>query len=176
MKTSTILGFLSLALPFAIASPFARRHHEVANRARADVDIHQRSFTGARFTFYDVGLGACGIWNGRNDLIVALNVNQFGPGYPGQYCFKTITISYGGKTTQAIITDKVQWPVEFLSRMQCMGCPWGGLDFSRGLFDFFASEDIGVLYGDWWFDDDSDDSDDNSGTANKLRSPISNVQ
>ncbi|KAF8835605.1 hypothetical protein BDN67DRAFT_975101, partial [Paxillus ammoniavirescens] len=145
MKVSTILGFLSLALPFASASPRHRRHHEVANRARADVDVHKRSFTNARFTFYDVGLGACGVWNGRNDHIVALNVEQFGPGYPGQYCFKTITITYGGQSVQATITDK------------CMGCPWGGLDFSRGLFDMFAAEATGVLYGDWCFDDDSDE-------------------
>ncbi|KAF9242837.1 RlpA-like double-psi beta-barrel-protein domain-containing protein-containing protein [Melanogaster broomeanus] len=139
MKTSTILGFLSLALPFASANPMRRHHHEVANRARADVDIHKRSFTNARFTFYDDGLGACGVWNGRNDLIVALNVEQFGPGYPGQYCFQTVTISCGGQTVVATITDK------------CMGCPWGGLDFSRGLFDIFASEDVGVLEGEWWF-------------------------
>ena len=36
-----------------------------------------------------------------------------------------------------------------------MGCPWGGLDFSRGLFNFFASESAGVIYGSWWFNDGS---------------------
>jgi len=56
MKPSTILSFLALALPFASATPLHRRHHEVANRARADVDVHRRSFTNSRFTFYDVGL------------------------------------------------------------------------------------------------------------------------
>lgn len=57
MKPSTMLTFLTLALPFANATRPSRRHHnEVANRARADVDIHKRSFTNARFTFYDVGL------------------------------------------------------------------------------------------------------------------------
>lgn len=39
--------------------------------------------------------------------IVALNVQQFGAGYPGPYCFQTITISYNGQTVQATITDKV---------------------------------------------------------------------
>ncbi|KAG8215760.1 RlpA-like double-psi beta-barrel-protein domain-containing protein-containing protein [Butyriboletus roseoflavus] len=142
MKPSTVLSILTLALPFASATPSRRHHNEVASRARADVDIHKRSFTNARFTFYDVGLGACGIWNSRSDMIVALNVEQFGTGYPGQYCFKPITISYNGKTVQATITDK------------CMGCPWGGLDFSRGLFDDFAPEAQGVLYGEWWFNDE----------------------
>ncbi|KIJ67209.1 hypothetical protein HYDPIDRAFT_165904 [Hydnomerulius pinastri MD-312] len=155
MKTSAILGFLSIALPFATAEHWSRHRNEVAHRARADVDINKRSFLNARFTFYDVGLGACGVWNNRNDPIVALNVAQFGAGYPGPYCFKTITISFGGKTAQATITDK------------CMGCPWGGLDFSRGLFDFFASEDVGVLTGEWWFNDDS---------SKKVRAPIGNGQ
>lgn len=40
--------------------------------------------------------------------IVALNVQQFGSGYPGPYCFQPITISYNGQTIQATITDKVR--------------------------------------------------------------------
>ena len=43
--------------------------------------------------------------------------------------------------------------------LQCPGCPYGGLDMSRGLFDFFAPESQGVLYGTWSFDDGSDGSD-----------------
>lgn len=37
------------------------------------------------------------------------------------------------------------------NKNQCPGCPYGGLDFSRGLFDFFAAESMGVLYGSWAF-------------------------
>ncbi|KAG9312543.1 RlpA-like double-psi beta-barrel-protein domain-containing protein-containing protein [Chiua virens] len=147
MKLSTVLGFFTLcftlALPFASATMSRKRHNEVAHRARGDVDVHKRSFTNARFTYYDVGLGACGVWNNPSDHIVALNVEQFGPGYPGEYCFKTITILYNGISLPATITDK------------CMGCPWGGLDFSRGLFDKFANEAVGVLNGEWWFNDDN---------------------
>ncbi|KAF8127864.1 RlpA-like double-psi beta-barrel-protein domain-containing protein-containing protein [Boletus edulis] len=143
MKPSTILSFLALALPFSSAIPsHNKRHHEVANRARADVGIHKRgSFPNARLTYYDVGLGACGIWNKPGDFIVALNVEQFGPGFPGEYCFKTITIWINGATATATITDK------------CEGCPWGGLDLSRGLFDYFAPEAQGVIYASWWFDE-----------------------
>ncbi|KIJ69350.1 hypothetical protein HYDPIDRAFT_24193 [Hydnomerulius pinastri MD-312] len=143
MRIPSILGFVSLALPFATASHWSKRHQEVANRARGDVDISKRSFSGARFTFYDVGLGACGKYNSRDDFIVALNAPQYGGGYPGPQCFKSITISFGGKQTQATIMD------------ECMGCPYGGLDFSRGLFDFFSDEGAGVIYGDWWFNDGS---------------------
>jgi hypothetical protein len=36
-----------------------------------------------------------------------MNVAQYGDGYPGPLCFKSITIWYGGKTAQATIMDKV---------------------------------------------------------------------
>lgn len=43
--------------------------------------------------------------------------------------------------------------------MQCPGCPApDGLDLSPGLFSFFASQDAGVIYGDWHFVDGSDDT------------------
>jgi hypothetical protein len=116
----------------------ARRHHEVAKRAEGDVVLHKR-FSNARFTFYAAGLGACGKTNSGSDFIVALNTPQYGSGSPGPQCFKTITITANGKTTTATIMD------------ECPGCPYGGLDMSRGLFDFFASESVGVIYGSWTF-------------------------
>jgi len=96
----------------------------------------QRRFDQARFSFYAVGLGACGKTNVASDFIVALNSAQYGS---GGYCFQTITITYGGKSTQAQIAD------------ECPGCPYGGLDFSSGLFDYFASESAGIIYGSWVF-------------------------
>lgn len=39
--------------------------------------------------------------------------------------------------------------------LQCPGCPYGGLDLSRGLFQHFASEDVGIVYGEWEFTDSS---------------------
>jgi len=96
----------------------------------------QRRFDQARFSFYAVGLGACGKTNVASDYIVALNSAQYGS---GGYCFQMITITYGGKSCQAQITD------------ECPGCPYGGLDLSPGLFDYFASESAGIIYGSWEF-------------------------
>lgn len=48
-------------------------------------------------------------------------------------------MTYNGQTTTATITD------------ECPGCPYGGLDLSRGLFTFFAPESAGVIYGTWDF-------------------------
>ena len=35
--------------------------------------------------------------------------------------------------------------------LQCMSCPYGGLDLSGGLFSYFGSESLGVLTGSWVF-------------------------
>lgn len=50
---------------------------------------------------------------------------------------------------------------------KCPGCPYGGLDLSRGLFRQFAAEDVGVVYGEWYFgeDDESPQSGSNGGAG-----------
>lgn len=108
---------------------------ELAVRAPNDMSLWKR-FDNARFTFYAVGLGACGQFSQPGDFIVALNSQQFGG---GGSCFQVITITINGKTAQAQIMD------------ECPGCPYAGLDFSEGLFTYFAPESAGVLYGTWVF-------------------------
>lgn len=141
------LVLLSVSLQAAGHVPLLNRHTQLAPRSRGDLNVHKR-FSATRWTFYDVGLGACGKHNVPSDFIVALNTAQFGQGYPGPNCFKTITLSVNGKTAQATIMDA------------CPGCPYGGLDLSRGLFKFFASESVGVLSGDWWFGSSNGDGED----------------
>ncbi|KAJ3566324.1 hypothetical protein NP233_g7077 [Leucocoprinus birnbaumii] len=171
---------LDLAL-FALVAPLAvlgdlrhsqRRthsHHEVAKRAEGHVQLHKR-FSNSRWTFYDVG-GAPYVINYLPQLpsdaqltliggaaalavnttqkinlsIVALNSAQYGGGYPGPNCWRKIVMQIGDKKTTATITD------------ECPGCPYGGLDLTRGLFEFFDSLDVGVLSGNWWFADEGDD-------------------
>ncbi|PFH52395.1 hypothetical protein AMATHDRAFT_56917 [Amanita thiersii Skay4041] len=96
----------------------------------------EKRFDNAKFSFYDAGVSACGGVFSNSDFIVAINQAQYGG---GENCFKDITIHAQGKQTTAKIVDK------------CMGCPYGGLDFSRGLFNFFASEGEGIIYGAWNF-------------------------
>ncbi|GAA5848680.1 hypothetical protein JCM8547_004594 [Rhodosporidiobolus lusitaniae] len=99
--------------------------------------LAKRGYSG-RATFYATGQGACGAWNTDSDYIVALNADQYGDlGAVSKWCFQTITISYGGKSTQAKVMDA------------CPGCPYGGLDMSPGLFKYFASESVGVFYMTW---------------------------
>ncbi|KAN0100642.1 RlpA-like double-psi beta-barrel-containing domain containing protein [Tylopilus felleus] len=93
----------------------------------------------APLTNFADGPGACGITNGPNDFIVALNSAEYDG---GAHCFEMITITVNGKTAQAQITD------------ECPGCGPGGLDLSNGLFLYFAPLDEGELYGSWYFNSD----------------------
>lgn len=69
-----------------------------------------------------------------------------------------ITIDYKGKSTQAQIVDEVshvclRFPC-WTYYLQCPGCPYGGLDMSSGLFQFFEPDlGVGVLQVDWHFSD-----------------------
>lgn len=137
----------SLCLYVVLASPgnghrevLLRRHNGIslfANDAGDHVasseNLHKR-FSSTRFTFYKTGLGACGGVNNDNDFIVAMNHAQFDS---GNWCGKTITVEYNGKSTQATVVDR------------CEECPFGALDFSPGLFNFFASAGAGIIYGSW---------------------------
>ncbi|KAF5387110.1 hypothetical protein D9615_001860 [Tricholomella constricta] len=137
-------ALLSLALPLATLGTSSHdhthnsRHQQIAKRQSGEVELHKR-FSGSRWSFYDVGLGACGKHNVESDFIVALNSAQYGGGYPGPQCFKTITMTFNGKTAQATIMD------------ECPGCPYGGLDLSRSLFRYFAAESVGIIHGEWHF-------------------------
>jgi hypothetical protein len=115
--------------PVALPPPFAELRS--ANLTAPVHSLSKRGFSG-RATYYSVGVGACGGTNSNSDFVVALNEAQYGDlGSVSSYCFDTITISYGGKTHTAQIVDA------------CPGCPYGGLDMSPALFEYFASKSVG---------------------------------
>ena len=74
---------------------------------------------------------------------MALNSAQFGSGYPGPNCGRSITISANGKQVQATIAD------------QCPSCGYGELDLSEGLFTQFAGTGAGVFDMTWWYNSGS---------------------
>ncbi|CAM5336909.1 Papain inhibitor [Streptomyces alboniger] len=92
-----------------------------------------------RATYYDVGLGECGIVNKADDLVVALNAAQFGNGYPGPHCGKKIKITYQGKSVIATIVDRAP------------GAPFAGLDLSKGAFRALAPLKKQALDVRWQF-------------------------
>ncbi|KAL5495143.1 DAG7 [Sanghuangporus weigelae] len=97
-------------------------------------------------TFYQIGLGACGITNGGDDRIAAVShllFDQF-PGYDGvnpngnPICGKSVTATYQGKSTTVTITDR------------CEGCALTDLDFSPRAFEDIADFSVGRLTGMTW--------------------------
>ena len=87
-------------------------------------------------------------------------LQQFGSGYPGPNCGRSITITAEGKSATATIVDEVCSTIaaftiilENLSSLpfQCPGCPDGGLDLTEGLFSYFADPSVGVLTGSWTY-------------------------
>ncbi|KAL5535642.1 hypothetical protein ACEPAF_3736 [Sanghuangporus sanghuang] len=97
-------------------------------------------------TYYDIGLGACGITNSGDDRIAAVShllFDQF-PGYDGvnpnsnPICSKSVTATYQGKSTTVSITDR------------CEGCALTDLDFSPSAFEDIADFSVGRLTDITW--------------------------
>lgn len=94
-------------------------------------------------TFYEVGLGACGWTNSDDELVAALNWeqwDQFGSESNGNpACNKKATLNYEGKSVTVKIVDK------------CMGCKYGDLDLSPSAFKQLAPESVGRMEMSWSF-------------------------
>ncbi|KDR82428.1 hypothetical protein GALMADRAFT_58120 [Galerina marginata CBS 339.88] len=88
-------------------------------------------------TYFAPGLGACGQWNGDNDLIVALSVDKYGD---GSNCGRKIRIYCKYKlTVDATAVDK------------CPGCGPDDIDLSPAAFSRLANQDLGRIKLDWHF-------------------------
>ncbi|KAG1757490.1 RlpA-like double-psi beta-barrel-protein domain-containing protein-containing protein [Suillus lakei] len=96
-------------------------------------------------TFYETGLGACGITNTDSDYIAAVSHLLFDafPGYDGvnpntnPVCNQQVTATYQGKSVTVKITDR------------CTGCALTDLDFSPSAFDQLAAESLGRIDLSW---------------------------
>ncbi|KAK7694839.1 hypothetical protein QCA50_002027 [Cerrena zonata] len=98
-------------------------------------------------TFYDTGLGACGITNSDSDFIAAIGHGGFDsfPGYNGAnpnnnpICNKEALVHYQGKSVKVKITDR------------CGGCdnPYS-LDFSPAAFQQLADPSVGRIHDITW--------------------------
>jgi len=127
---SCVNSALATPAPAGMRFEMSKRNETLGER-----DLVKR-YDNARFTYYEVGVGACGGTNTDSEYVVALNSDQYGN---GQYCWEQITIYYGGKSAVAAIVD------------ECPGCPYAGLDLSPSLFSYFAPLSEGVIYGSWDF-------------------------
>jgi len=143
-STRSLLAILFLFYLFAVSFATSQgphptvlelRHHARDVMARHRVSLGKR-FDDARFTWYVPGENACGSVDSTDDWVVAMNSQQYDG---GSHCYQMITISYGGTTVQAKVTD------------ESPGCDYGALDLSEALFSHLAPTSEGVIYGEWSF-------------------------
>lgn len=154
---ATLINALSLLiLPFAAAAPAAititpreaaadtpiAMRDAMPSTPNVPQDLDPRAFL-SRITWYNTGLGACGIYSNDGELVVALNREQFDPSTPNgnpnrnPLCGRNIRVNANGRSVTVRLVDR------------CAGCPYGGLDLSPAAFGVLASTSVGVLQGSW---------------------------
>ncbi|TBU66043.1 hypothetical protein BD310DRAFT_38831 [Dichomitus squalens] len=141
-RSTLLCVTLASALVFADGS----HKHRGLNHAHRDLAVNlserdghvQKRFDNTRFTYFPVGVNACGSFDHDSDFIVALNTHQWDG---GSHCYEEITITYQGKSAKAKITD------------ECEECPWAAIDLSPGLFQYLVPGGlpVGEVYGEWVF-------------------------
>ena len=95
-------------------------------------------------TYYDAGLGACGITNdGETEMVIALPVGLMGSQSNGNpYCGKTVKIVNGDISITATVVDK------------CMGCKDYAIDLSNKAFLGLGEQlSVGRKVISWYFTD-----------------------
>ncbi|KAH9922488.1 plant expansin [Fomitopsis serialis] len=136
---------LAMSIPRAINSTQGSYIEIASTTVRSEPSWLYGTQTGDA-TWYETGLGACGITNTNSDYIVAVSENLFDnyPGYTGgnpnnnPVCNKQITASYNGKSVKVTVTDR------------CTGCATTDLDFSPSAFQQLADLSVGRLHGMTW--------------------------
>ncbi|KOS21909.1 Papain inhibitor [Escovopsis weberi] len=107
----TTLAMAALALAAPSAQPAS---------ANTDIALTPSSaLTTGSITYYQPGLGACGKWNSKDDLIVAVSAPLFDRSRP---CGRRIRVSYNGRSADVTVVDR------------CEGCAENDLDLSPAAF------------------------------------------
>ncbi|EJD03837.1 expansin family protein [Fomitiporia mediterranea MF3/22] len=127
--------------PYGVKVVTPKRKRGDTGRCRA----RSSSATG-QGTFYQIGLGACGVTNGGNDKIAAVSHLLFDafPGYDGvnpnsnPVCGKSITLTYQGKSTTVKIEDR------------CEACALTDIDLAPSAFEQIADFSVGRISGMTW--------------------------
>lgn len=117
---------------------------ETASTAETTVSTSAASgsFSGEG-TFYDTGLGSCGITSTDTDYIVAIShelYDKYTPnGNPNHntLCGKKINVTYEGNTVEVTVVDR------------CEGCAYYDLDLSPSAFSDISDQSLGRIDITW---------------------------
>ncbi|KAJ4485265.1 RlpA-like double-psi beta-barrel-protein domain-containing protein-containing protein [Lentinula aciculospora] len=160
--------FTLIIVPFllALVSLVAGRAIPVRRSLEGKRSVTVTDFSGGSGdgTYFEPGLGACGITNSATDYIAAIGEDFFDQyaihmgvtsGNPNEnpICNKKVIATYQGKSVTVAITDR------------CGGCtnPYS-LDFTLTAFSQLADQSVGRITGMTWVWADSDSSGSGSGS------------
>lgn len=129
----------------AVVVPTTTEAESTTSVAAAEPTTTSSSGSGQTYsgdaTFYEVGLGACGVTNTDSDLIAAMNwqqFNEFGSMSNGNpICGKQAILHYQDKSVTVTVEDK------------CPGCSYGSIDLSPAAFNQLADESLGRIQITW---------------------------
>ncbi|KAF8181054.1 RlpA-like double-psi beta-barrel-protein domain-containing protein-containing protein [Pholiota molesta] len=85
-------------------------------------------------TYYNTGLGSCGVTNKDTDFVVALSSAEAAH---GKHCGKRIRVHYQGRTVEATVEDT------------CPGCSQYSIDLTPAAFKKLAPLDAGRIKVTW---------------------------
>lgn len=86
-------------------------------------------------TYFNPGLGACGITNSDNDLITAVSAALYDSQKP---CGRNIRVTYQGRSVVVQVVDR------------CVGCAYNDLDLSPAAFQTVIGDlGIGRVNAQW---------------------------
>ncbi|RHZ82906.1 hypothetical protein Glove_103g119 [Diversispora epigaea] len=129
-------------MTFTIESYYSAPINNI-NSENESVNITKRAYTG-EVTWYNVGLGACGVTNNDNECIAAIPGAQFDPYTPNgnpnrnSKCGKSIKVTRGKKSVIVKMMDR------------CAGCKSGDIDLSPAAFKKIGTLGEGRLKGCTW--------------------------
>ncbi|KAF7351595.1 Expansin family [Mycena sanguinolenta] len=102
----------------------------------------RQTFTNVMMTWYSNDLApvrsttvALREFHQDSDFVVAMDRPLY---EEGGCCGKQLVISVNGKSATATCVD------------ECISCPYGALDLTKGLFEYFAGDlGVGLVFGSW---------------------------
>lgn len=125
VRFASLIVVIAILLVFTVDSNYSAPVDTTAN-TRGVSDLTKRVTTYKGFvTWYNTGLGACGIWNNDGQMVAAIGWKVFDKYTPNgnpnknKLCGKTAKVTFRGKTISVKIVDR------------CAGCPGNDIDLSR---------------------------------------------
>ncbi|RDX44875.1 hypothetical protein OH76DRAFT_1358784, partial [Lentinus brumalis] len=87
-------------------------------------------------TWFQPGMGACGVKSGKNDMVVAISAQIYDN---GKHCHERMRVQYKSKTIEVTVLD------------ECPSCDATHIDLGQAAFEKLADKNLGLIPVTWEF-------------------------